>query len=418
MLNITGICYNILRKKGKKSDIFDKAGRLGAGRSRANGKGGKMDNAEMRRDRQERILRAIRHEKNDRTPLMMSGDCALARYAKPDATFAWMLDRQDEMYRLITEETLRQLPKIDSLGGAAGKSPRFLGAAFLGPTRLPGRELPENEMWQPVLGRMLQEEDYTFIADNGWNRFRDICLFERIGIDREEFAADMLQSRRNTDMLYDAGFPFLRSAPTPAIYDFLCISRGVEYFFLDIMEQPELVHAAMDTMLEEYLSTSGDQLRALVAANARAGEATMVNVNPCVYANCDMVSRAVFEEFGWPLIEKITNHVLDCGAYVFFHMDTNWTKFLDYFRVFPKGRCIFDTDGKTDLAALRDMHGDRFAITGNVSPTLLAFGTPDKVYEECRRQIEMMGEGFILAPACSLPANTPAANIDAMYAAL
>ena len=56
-----------------------------------------MDHAEKRRERADRIIRAIRHEPNDRTPLMLPGDCALLRYARPDATFAWMLDHMEEM---------------------------------------------------------------------------------------------------------------------------------------------------------------------------------------------------------------------------------------------------------------------------------------------------------------------------------
>lgn len=372
----------------------------------------------IRNERQERILRAMRNEKNDRVPLLMCGDCALVRYIKSDATFEWMLNNQDAMYDIIATEALKKLPKIDHLGGAAGKSPRFLGAAFLGITRLPGKELPSNEMWQPVLGGVLRDEDYSFIADHGWNKYRDIVLFDRLKISKEEFQAELIQSKRNTEKLYDAGFPFLITAPTPAIYDFLCLSRGPEKFFIDLLESPDEVHAAMEAMLQEYIETTKDSLKELVERNKERNELTMVNVNPCVYANCNMVSRSIFEEFGWPLIEKITNHVLECGAYVFFHMDTNWTGFLDYFSVFPKGRCIFDTDGETDLQILNEVHGNRFGITGNVSPTLLAFGNPDEVYAECRRQIEMMGDSFILSPSCTLPANTPAPNIDAMYAAV
>ena len=144
----------------------------------------------------------------------------------------------------------------------------------------------------------------------------------------------------------------------------------------------------------------------------------MFSVMPCVYANCDLVSRDVFEEFGWPLFRRITDLLLESGAYIFLHLDTNWTAFLDLFSELPKNRCIFDTDGGTDLHRLLDMHGSRFAITGNIAPALLAFGTPDEVYRACRQQIEEMGPSYILSPACTLPANMPRANFDAMYAAI
>lgn len=370
-----------------------------------------------RQERQSRVLHAIRHEPADRTPLMLPGDCALLRYSKPDASFAWMLENMSEMYDIIAGQTLKALPKVDYMGGASGKSPRFLGAPFLGKTRLPGKELREDEMWQPVLGGTMKEEDYGLIADKGWNYFRDLCLYTRLGISREEMEADFRQSASNVEKLYDAGFPFLKAPPTPSAFDFLCLARGPMEFLMDLISIPDQVHAAIDAIVEEYLETGG-QLKKKVEEAGEMGEFLLVNINPCVYANCDMVSRKIFEEFGWPLFLRLTNHVLESGAYVFFHMDTNWTAFLDFFSAFPKGRCIFDTDGGTDLETLRDLHGDRFAITGNISPTLLAFGTPDDVYRECRRQIEMMGTGYILSPACSLPANTPKENIDAMYAAV
>ena len=91
---------------------------------------------------------------------------------------------------------------------------------------------------------------------------------------------------------------------------------------------------------------------------------------------------------------------------------------LDYFTDFPKGRCIFDTDGFTDLYKVRDLLGGKMAFTGSVAPATMAFGTPDDNYQAVKEQIAEMGDSFIAAPSCSLPANMPRENIDAMYAAI
>ena len=377
-----------------------------------------MTNREKLLDRQDRILRAIHHELNDRTPLLMSGDCALLRYSRPDASFAWMLENMDDMYDIIAGKTLPALPKIDYMGGASGLSPRFLGAAFLGKTRLPGKELPAGEMWQPVLGGTITEDDYRTIADRGWTRFREHCLFDRLGISPEEMSRDAEQTGRNVRKLHEAGYPFLLAPPTPAPFDFLCLGRGPREFYIDIVTCPDLVHAAIDAITDEWLEENRDVIPRIVENAWEEGRATMFSVMPCVYANCDLVSRDVFEEFGWPLFRRITDLLLESGAYIFLHLDTNWTAFLDLFSELPKNRCIFDTDGGTDLHRLLDMHGSRFAITGNIAPALLAFGTPDEVYRACRQQIEEMGPSYILSPACTLPANMPRANFDAMYAAI
>lgn len=369
-------------------------------------------------ERQNRLLRAMNGEKTDRVPLMMSGEPALLRYARPEATFGQMVRDQDMVDDTILSEVLPQLPKIDYFGGSVGAVPRSLGVAVMGKTLLPGVELQENEMWQPLQMNPIQEEDYDLIVQMGWSRFESLCLFERIGWDPAVLEEDLAQGEKTRAKYREAGYPFLRGSMLPPWFDLLAYGRGIVEFYTDLVLQPDKVHAALDAMAAEYEETQSQTLRRIVEEGEAQGEKTIFSLAPCVHANCDLVSRDTFEEFAWPLLEKQARLVLDAGGYIFFHMDTNWTNFLDYFKGLPKGRCIFDTDGGTDLLKLKETLGGKMALTGAISPTLMAFGNPDEVYQECRRQIELMGDGFILAPSCTLPANTPKENIDAMYAAV
>lgn len=376
-----------------------------------------MDNQKLLLERQERILRAMRNEKNDRVPLLFAGDCALIRYAKPKTNFAYMINSHEEMTKTIVEEVLPQFPKMDYLA-AVGMSSKFLGAVHMAKTYLPGRELPENEMWQPVFEHIMTEEDYDDILDHGWKQFQEKCMFDRLGYDPVEMGLDFEAGMRNKKLYHDAGVPFMYGDMLPAPFDALAFGRGLMDFFVDMYEVPEKIIGCMDIIMDEWEADNRDKLRQTVADCASRGERVMCTVVPCVQANCNLLSREQFEQFGWPLLLRQANFVLEQGADVFFHMDTSWTKFLDLFTCFPKGRCLFDSDGGTDLEVLRDTLGDRMAITGCVSPALMAFGTPDAVYQECRREIEIMGDSFILAPSCTLPANMPKENIDAMYAAV
>jgi uroporphyrinogen decarboxylase len=99
-------------------------------------------------------------------------------------------------------------------------------------------------------------------------------------------------------------------------------------------------------------------------------------------------------------------------------MDSNWTDFLDYFTDFPKGRCMYDSDGFTDLEKIRDTLGGRMAFTGNIPPAIMSFGTPDENYKIVKDQIEKMGDSFVAAPSCSLAPNMPRENLEAFYAAI
>lgn len=76
------------------------------------------------------------------------------------------------------------------------------------------------------------------------------------------------------------------------------------------------------------------------------------------------------------------------------------------------------TDGGTDLKKVRDVLGGTMAFTGSIPPSVMAFGSPDDNYRIVKQQMEEMGDSFIAAPSCTLPANMPRENLQAIYAAI
>ncbi len=375
-------------------------------------------NADITRlERQNRILKAMRGEKNDRVPLMFAGDYALIRYAKPETTFGYMIREHETMTQTIIDDVLPKFPKVDMLA-AVGMSSKHLGAAHMAKTYLPGKELDEDVMWQLLFEHIMKEEDYDFVIKNGWKKYQDICLFERLGYDPEEMRLDFEAGLRNKQRYYDAGYPFIKGSMLPAPFDALAFGRGLMDFFCELYEIPEKILAVLNIIMDEYEAENEAEIRRSIAEAKAHGEEIMYTIAPCVQANCNLLGRDMFEQFGWPLIERQANFILDAGGYIFFHMDANWTDFLDLFKAFPKGRCLFDSDGGTDMRRLKDTLGGRMALTGSIAPALLAFGTPEKVYKACCDEIEEMGDGYILAGSCTLPANMPGENVDAMYAAI
>lgn len=376
-----------------------------------------MNNHDLLIKRQNRILDAMQGIKKGRTPLMFAGDFALIRYIKPETTFGYMIRSHEEMTRIIVDEVLPGFPKLDYLA-AVGMSSRFLGAAHLAKTYLPGRELPENEMWQLVFEHVIKEEDYQEIRKNGWGNFYQSCLIERLGYDPEEMRLDFEAGMRNKKLYHDAGLPFMRGDMLPAPFDILAFGRGLMEFFTDLLENPDTVLGIMEQIMDEYETANAKRIENTIQEADKNGEKVMYTIAPCVQANCSLLGREMFEKFGWPLMKRQADFILDKGGYVFFHMDAKWTDFLDYFTDFPSGRCLFDSDGFTDLYRIKEVLGKRMAFTGSIAPSVLSFGKPEEIYEECRRQIRELGDSFILAPSCTLPANMPGENIDAMYRAI
>ena len=367
-------------------------------------------------ERQERILRAMRGEENDRTPLMFAGPYALIRYLDPKTNFKYIVNDYDEMIDRLIDDFLPKFPNIDTLA-AFGKTPRNHGSGFMAKTQIPGRELEDNQMWQLEFTHPITEDDYDFIIDNGWEAFRQICVYDRLGYDRDELAGEGKSRKMNCQKLHDAGYPFVLGGMLPSPYDLLAFGRGQD-FFMDLYDFPEKVLEVMNIILEEYEANGAKAIQEDVKRSAERGEIAVYTVAPCVQANCDLISRDMFDIFGWPLIEREANLVLDNGAYVFFHMDANWTDVVDYFKCFPKGRCLYDTDGFTDRQKLIDAVGSTMAITASIAPALMAFGTPEEVYNACIEEKEALGNACVMAASCTIPANTPPENIDALYASV
>ena len=58
--------------------------------------------------------------------------------------------------------------------------------------------------------------------------------------------------------------------------------------------------------------------------------------------------------------------------------------FIDYFKEFPKGTCIFECENM-DIYKTKEILGDRMCIMGNVSSTLFSQGSPKDIKEVCRK---------------------------------
>jgi uroporphyrinogen decarboxylase len=193
-------------------------------------------------------------------------------------------------------------------------------------------------------------------------------------------------------------------------FDVLSGGRGMANFFADLHRIPDKVEAVLQVIADEEAEKEIEFLRKT--------KPWCVVMQPCVRANSGFISRKMFERFGWPLFKRFTDIAIAEGVRVLFHMDSRWTEFLDFFTDFPRGMCIFDPDGTTDIFKVKEVLGGRMCITGDVSPTMLTIATPDEVYRYSRKLIEEIGPaGFILSSGCAVPPTAKAENIEALVAA-
>jgi len=373
-----------------------------------------VDKETLKAQRRERLYKAIRHEKPDRTPATVNGNVALLKYFKPDAVIADVVRDPVGSAKIILnglEETgkLSNLDMISGLTMVVGKS---FGAYWFCNVKLPGVELGEDELWQLDEKPCMSREDYDVILSKGWDWFTNDVLFNRIGYTEEDLTGGMEVMGQIIALMeeqpypnWDAGVSF--GSPL----DKLAVGRGTVGLFKDFRQIPEKMHDVLDCIMESEMA----KLDAQIAGRDISGLVAMNS--PAIRCTCDYVSEKIFEEFVWPTMYPAADKLIAAGAYVFFHNDSNWNDFLHFYKRFPKHTCIYDSDGQTDIYKIKEILGDSMCITGNVSPSLLSLGTPDEVYAFCRKQIEDMGDAYILSGACSLPPNAKPENLDAMNAA-
>lgn len=182
--------------------------------------------------------------------------------------------------------------------------------------------------------------------------------------------------------------------------------RGPEQILYDVLDCPELVHQLLEISLEAAMSFG--------EAQVFKGGVKTVNIYEPLAA---LISTAMVEEFCFPYLEKLIQHLHSLGSLVLLHICNDTTRLLG--RMVEIGADILSLDTQVDLAQAKRIVAGRAGISGNVATQLLARGTPEEVYAASCRCIELAATGgrYTLSSSCEVPFETPEENIDAMVRA-
>lgn len=374
-----------------------------------------MNPQEMTKIRDKRIMAALNLEKPDRIPIQITG-LGFYKFIDPKAVLADYFRKPKYMDELILEaaklpiiEEMDQAPMVGYLSAAGQEA---FAAMYFAKIKLPGRELPEDALWNIDEQGPMTEEDYDTVIDKGWG-YMTQELNKRISFDPSAIPPP--------DMDYLGGLMGKVAAlgktsigltgmlPFPS-FEVLSGARKLPSFFRDLRRMPDKVKAVLDIMEDQAVEQTVNQLK---------------NGPPCVYgfiggtrAGCDFISAPVFEKFHFPFYQKVVPAMQQLNVKSWLHQDSDWSAFLPYFREFDKAQCIWDPDQMTGMAKIKEVLGDRMCIEGDVPPGLLAVGTPEECYKYARDLVDLMGDtGFIMAAGCSVPPNAKRENIEAVILA-
>ncbi len=285
--------------------------------------------------------------------------------------------------------------------------PYGLCELFGAKVKVPGFDLPDNDMWQVHETELMKREDYDEILDIGWEIFFDRFMKDKI---LNDINMELFNTRHNIFNVQEkwtrVDIPVLSGGDITTPFDLLCGARSLEKFFMDLIQIPDKIEKVMDAIAPTLIQ---DKCR-----QAKEKGYSMIWVGGWRTAPC-MISPQMWDRFVWPYFKRIVNEVIDSGLIAILHLDSNWTRELKRFRELPEKKMIMALDGDTDIFQAKKELGDHLCIMGDVPASLLAFGSKDEVYKYCRKLINEMGpEGFILHSGCDIPTNAKLENVQAM----
>jgi uroporphyrinogen decarboxylase len=191
-------------------------------------------------------------------------------------------------------------------------------------------------------------------------------------------------------------------------FELLSMTRGMNDFSKDL-------YRLKNELAEIMWAFQNDCIK--MAANA----CKVVGVNHVFVVGCrcgtTFLNKKQFESFTWQFMKDAALKMIAEGITPIFHLDTDWGRALEYFLELPRGTCILETDGETDIFRAKEILRDHMCLSGDVPPSLLTVGGPTEIEDYCKKLIETVGKGggFILSNGCTMPPNAKHENVKAFF---
>lgn len=285
-------------------------------------------------------------------------------------------------------------------------------------SRIPGRELGDNELYQFVETPHMEPEDYPRIVKMGWTKWYNSYL---MSIQKPPMKSNFQLILRYIKMGSNMGkygkylakegiAPIYHTACAPA-FDNLSLVRSMAEFSCDLMDDPGPIMDACKCGTPEIIATTIQNVKR--AKGDKAGIFPMRSCRP-------FISPDMFKEYSWPGLKQIIEALHKAGIKSVVHCDANWDSIMHHFTELPKGSVHLELDGVTDIFKAHAAVEGWQSVRGDVPASMLAFGTPDDVSAYCDKLVTELGMrgGFMLGSGCEVPLNAKVENVKAMMAAV
>jgi hypothetical protein len=355
------------------------------------------------RERMTRLQTAVACGTPDRVPLSLVMDAFAAKtMGVKMADFVQDVDLAGRTMLGVMEK----LGDVDSIQFAVYQ-PQVLGMLWLSPVNLPGRELPEDSLWQLDEQVRIQPEDYDRILEMGWSPWFGQYIGRYLGEAAASGTALQEAGPRWIGEYMKRGYVVFSPLTVDHPFEHLCGGRTVKEFVLDLFHMPDKVQAVLDVMMAE----KRDQIRGLVRS---VGQPIGYWVGGWRTAP-EFLSPRLWNRFVWPYMKELVEIVAEEGGVPVLHFDANWDREIERLLELPACKCVLALDGKTDIFRAKKILAGHMCLLGDVPPALLTLGTADEVKAYCHRLLTDVGpDGYIMAMGCAIPPDAKFENVKAM----
>jgi uroporphyrinogen decarboxylase len=205
--------------------------------------------------------------------------------------------------------------------------------------------------------------------------------------------------------------------PGISIFEVAYQMRGMEQFLVDMLVDPDMVEAILRhieeywTILNQRIWEAGEGKFDIFLAGDDFGSQRSL-----------IMSKSHWDRFFAPIYKRAFGWAKERGMRIMIHSDGAIREIIPNLINF--GLDVLDpaqpmAEGMDPYEIKREFGRD-LCIHGTIDvQELLPFGTPAKVKDEVKRQIEILGKdsGFILAPSHCIQPGVPTENIKAIYEA-
>ncbi|MDR1921598.1 MAG: uroporphyrinogen-III decarboxylase [Candidatus Adiutrix sp.] len=285
----------------------------------------------------------------------------------------------------------------------------FLNPQWLSKVKVPGVDLPDDELWQVEEAELMTVDDYKKIIDRGFYAWFLPFVKENLDDPLARVASTIAAGPEARRKYTAAGIVPLVSAIVTIPFELFCGGRSMIKFMTDMVKHGDLLDEALNVASAEMLEANRQMLRASKPLGVWVGGWRSAST---------LMSPKMWERFVWPYFKATTEMVLEEGVIPILHLDADWTNSLDYFKDLPKHKCIMSPDGATDIGRARKAMEDHMAILGDVHAEMLAFDSPREVRDYVQNLIkDFGGRGYMVSSGCDIPLNAKPENVQAMISA-